>query len=186
MDYETVILEAAEKMGQCVDHFHGELRGVRSGRASPGLVDSIKVEYYGTQTPLGQMAQISVPEPRMIVIKPFDQSQIQEVAKAIQASDLGVNPTIDGKILRLNLPPLSEERRKKLVGLVKEKAEAAKVSVRNVRRDANKAADAGKTDKTLTEDEIGKLKDEIQEQTKEHEKKIDDVLQSKIDELMAV
>jgi len=186
MDYDTILLEAAEKMDQCVEHFTGELRGVRSGRASPGLVDSIRVDYYGTQTPLGQMAQISVPEARMIVIKPFDASQIQEVLKAIQSSDLGVNPSVDGKILRINMPPLSEERRKKLVGLVKEKAEAGRVAVRNVRRDANKQADAGKADKTLTEDDVSSLKDEIFEQTKEHEKKIDDVLGQKVDELMAV
>jgi ribosome recycling factor len=186
MDYETIILETAEKMGQCVDHFHGELRGVRSGRASPGLVDSIRVEYYGTQTPLGQMAQISVPEARMIVIKPFDASQIQEVVKAIQASDLGVNPQVEGKIVRINLPPLSEERRKKLVALVKERAEAAKVSVRNVRRDSNRTAEQSQKDGDLTEDDLRGLKDEIQEQTKEHESKIDTVLGQKIDELMAV
>ncbi|MHC4959412.1 MAG: ribosome recycling factor [Planctomycetota bacterium] len=186
MDYETIILETAEKMGACVDHFHGELRGVRSGRASPGLVDSIKVEYYGTPTPLGQMAQVSIPEPRLIVIKPFDQSQVAEVSKAIQASDLGVNPAVDGKLIRLNLPPLSEERRKKLVGLVKEKAEAAKIAVRNVRRDAIKHGETSKSDSDLTEDDLHTLKDEIQEQTKEHEKKIDDVLKEKVDELMAV
>jgi len=186
MDYETIILETVEKMGQCVDHFHGELRGVRSGRASPGLVDGIKVDYYGSPTPLGQMSQISVPEARLIVIKPFDASQVQEVAKAIQASDLGVNPSIDGKLIRLNLPPLSEERRKKLVSLVKEKAEAAKISVRNVRRDANKHADTSQRDSDLTEDELRKLKEEIQEQTKEHETKIDEILKGKVDELMAV
>ncbi len=186
MDYETILLEAAEKMDQCVEHFQGELRGVRSGRASPGLVDGIKVDYYGAQTPLGQMAQISVPEPRLIVIKPFDASQVQEVAKAIQASDLGVNPSVDGKLIRINLPPLSEERRKQLVGLVKEKAEAARVSVRNVRRDANKHADQAQKDGGLTEDDLRKLKEEIQEQTKEHEGKIDKILESKIEELMAV
>lgn len=186
MDYETILLEASEKMDQCVEHFQGELRGVRSGRASPGLVEGIKVDYYGTQTPLGQMAQISVPEPRLIVIKPFDASQVQEVAKAIQASDLGVNPAVDGKLIRINLPPLSEERRKQLVGLVKEKAEAARVSVRNVRRDANKQADQAQKDGDLTEDDLRKLKEEIQEQTKEHEGKIDKVLESKIEELMAV
>lgn len=186
MDYETTLLEAAEKMDSCVDHFSGELRGVRSGRASPGLVDSIRVDYYGSPTPLGQMAQISVPEPRLIVIKPFDASQIQEVAKAIQSSDLGINPNVDGKILRLNIPPLSEERRKKLVGLVKEKGETAKIAVRNVRRDANKSAEQGKKDGDLTEDDLKKLKDEIQDQTKEHESKIDEILKQKIDELMTV
>ncbi len=122
----------------------------------------------------------------MLVIKPFDASQIQEVAKAIQASDLGINPNVDGKIIRLNMPPLSEEQRKRLVGLVKEKAEAAKVAIRNVRRDANKQGEQGKTDKTLSEDDLSKLKDEIQEQTKEHEKNVDDALKEKVDELMTV
>ena len=159
---------------------------MRSGRASTGLVDGLKVEYYGTPTPLGQMAQISVPEARMIVIKPFDASQINEVAKAIQASDLGINPQIDGKIIRLNIPPLSEERRKQLVGLVKEKGEAAKIAVRNVRRDANKHADAAKKDGDLTEDDLKKIKDEIQDETKSHEGKIDEYLKSKVEELMTV
>jgi len=186
MDYETILLETEEKMDSCVEHFHHELRGVRSGRASPGLVDGIRVDYYGSPTPLGQMAQISIPEPRQIVIKPFDASQISEVAKAIQASDLGINPNVDGKILRLILPPLSEERRKKLVSLVKEKAEAAKISVRNVRRDANKHAEQAQKDSDLTEDDLRKLKDEIQEQTKTHENKVDEILSAKVADLMAV
>jgi len=186
MDYETIILEAAEKMGQCVDHFSHELRGMRTGRASPGLVDSIKVDYYGSPTPLGNMAQISVPEARMIVIKPFDASQVKEVAKAIQASDLGINPNVEGKILRLTIPPLSEERRKKLVALVKEKAEAARIAVRNVRRDANKQADQAKKDGDVTEDDLKKLRDEIQDQTKEHEGRIDRVLKEKVAELLTV
>ncbi|MHC4971423.1 MAG: ribosome recycling factor [Planctomycetota bacterium] len=186
MDYDTILLEAIEKMSHCVEHFSGELRGVRTGRASPGLVEGIKVDYYGALTPLGQMAQISVPEPRLLVVKPFDASQIQEVAKAIQASDLGINPNITGKIIHLAIPPLSEERRKQLVGLVKEKAEAAKVAIRNVRRDANKHAEAAQKDKTLTEDNLSDLKDEIQEQTKDHEGQIDKVLNARIEELMTV
>ena len=186
MDYDTILLESSEKMDHCVEHFQGELRGVRSGRASPGLVDSLKVDYYGSPTPLGQMAQISVPEPRQIVIKPFDASVIAEVAKAIQASDLGVNPNVDGKIMRLNIPPLSEERRKKLVGLVKEKGEAAKIAIRNVRRDANKHADGAQKDSDLSEDDCKNLKEEIQEQTKEHEGKIESLLKAKVDELMEV
>ncbi len=186
MDYDTILLEAEEKMDQGVEHFGQELRGVRSGRATPGLVDHIKVDYYGTQTPLGQMSQISIPEPRLIVIKPFDASQTQEVAKAIQASDLGINPNVDGKIIRINMPPLSEEQRKKLVGLVKEKAEAAKVAIRNVRRDANKHADAAQKDKTLTEDDLSNLKNEIQEQTKDHEGQVEKILNARIEELMTV
>ena len=123
---------------------------------------------------------------REILEQPFDASQIQEVAKAIQASDLGVNPAVDGKIIRLNLPPLSEERRKQLVGLVKEKAETARVSVRGVRRDANKHAEQARKDGDLTDDEAHKLKEEIQEQTKDHEAKIDKILDAKVQELMAV
>ncbi len=186
MDYDTILLEAKEKMEKGVEHFGQELRGVRSGRATPGLVDHIKVDYYGAQTPLGQMSQISIPEPRLIVIKPFDASQTQEVAKAIQTSDLGINPAVDGKIIRLKMPPLSEERRKKLVGLVKEKAETAKVTVRNVRRDANKVADASQKDGKLSEDDLHKLKDEIQKLTKTHEDKVDATLAQKVEELMAV
>ena len=186
MDFETILLEAVEKMGQCVDHFGHELKGVRSGRAAPGLVEGIRVDYYGAQTPLGQMAQISAPEARLLVIKPFDATQVNEVAKAIQASDLGINPQVDGKLIRLNIPPLSEERRKKLVGLVKEKAEAAKIAIRNVRRDANKAADTSLKDRDLTEDESSKLKDEIQEETKKHEAQVDKLLKTKVDELMTV
>ncbi len=186
MDYDTTLLEAEEKMEKGVEHFGQELRGVRSGRATPGLVDHIKVDYYGAQTPLGQMSQISIPEPRLIVIKPFDASQTQEVAKAIQTSDLGINPAVDGKIIRLKMPPLSEERRKKLVGLVKEKAETAKVTVRNVRRDANKVADASEKDGKLSEDDLHKLKDEIQKLTKTHEDKVDATLAQKVEELMAV
>jgi len=186
MDYDTIVLENLEKMDHCVEHFSSELRGVRSGRASPGLIDGIKVDYYGAPTPLGQMAQISVPEPRLLVVKPFDASQVQEVAKAIQASDLGINPAVDGKIIRLTIPPLSEERRKQLVGLVKEKAEAAKVAIRNVRRDANKHGEAAQKDKTLSEDDLSKLKDEVQEQTKDHEGQVDKILNVRIKELMTV
>ncbi|MHC4952500.1 MAG: ribosome recycling factor [Planctomycetota bacterium] len=186
MDYDTILLEASEKMDHCVEHLQGELRGIRTGRASPGLVDSIKVDYYGSPTPLGQMAQISVPEARQIVIKPFDATQIAEVAKAIQASDLGINPNVDGKILRLNVPPLSEERRKKLVGLVKERGEAGKIAIRNVRRDANKHADAAQKDGNLSEDDLKGLKEEIQEQTKTHEGKVDEFLKNKIEELTEV
>jgi len=186
MDYEEILLETTDKMEKCVEHFTHEMRGVRSGRASPGLVEGIKVNYYGAQTPLGQMAQISVPEPRQLAIKPFDASQIQEVSKAIQASGLGINPSVDGKIIRLIMPPLSEEQRKKLVGLVKEKAEASKVSIRAVRRDSNKHGDTSFKDRVLTEDDLKNLKDEIQEQTKDHEQRVDEILKKKIDELMTV
>ncbi len=186
MDYEEIVLETADKMEKCVEHFTHEMKGVRSGRASPGLVEGIRVNYYGAQTPIGQMAQISVPEPRQLAIKPFDASQIQEVSKAIQASGLGINPAVDGKIIRLTMPPLSEEQRKKLVGLVKEKAEQSKVAIRAVRRDSNKHGDEALKNRVLTEDDLKNLKEEIQETTKEHESKVDEVLKKKIDELMTV
>jgi len=186
MTYEQILKESDDKMGKACEHVAQELRGVRSGRATPALVDHIRVDYYGTQTPIGQMAQISIPEPRQILIKPFDASQVKEVAKAIQASDLGVTPQVDGKLIRLALPPLSEERRKKLVGLVKEKAEAAKVAVRAVRRDAIKHAETAQEDGDLTEDDLQDAKDEIQRKTKANEDKIEELLQKKIEELMAV
>lgn len=186
MGYDEILRETDAKMAKACEHFAQELRGVRSGRATSALVDGIRVDYYGTQTPLGQMAQISIPEPRQILIKPFDASQVKEVAKAIQASDLGVTPQVDGKLIRLNLPPLSEERRKKLVALVKEKAEAAKVVIRAVRRDSIKHAETAQRDGDLTEDDLQDAKDEIQKRTKANEDKVDDLLKKKIDELMAV
>jgi ribosome recycling factor len=186
MDSQTILKQCQEAMGKAVEHFAADLRGVRSGRATPALVEHIKVEYYGVPTPLGQMAQISCPEPRQIAIKPFDVSQAKEVAKAIQASDLGVTPQVDGKLVRLSLPPLSEERRKKLVALVKEKAEAAKVSIRNVRRDANKHAETGNKDGDLTDDDLSGAKEEIQNATKAHEDKVEDLLKKKVEELMSV
>ena len=186
MDYDAILLDTSEKMDHSVTHLQGELRGLRTGRATPALVDGIRVDYCGSATPLSQLAQISVPEPRQIVIKPFDASQVAEVSKAIQSSDLGINPTVDGKILRLAIPPLSEERRKKMVSLVKEKAEAAKVSIRNVRRDGNKHADTAKKDGDMSEDDLKKIKDDVQELTKTHEAKVDEMLSAKVKELMEV
>ena len=141
-DSNALIGDCERRMTRTLEVLQQDLGSIRTGRASPSLLDKVQVEAWGSTQPIQSVASISVPEPRQIVIKPFDASQIQEVAKAIQASDLGINPNVDGKILRLNIPPLSEERRKKLVALVKEKAEAARVSIRNVRRDGNKHADA--------------------------------------------
>ena len=186
MDYDTILLETEEKMEKAVEHLGQEMRGIRSGRATPGLVDSIKVEAYGTSTPLKQVAQISIPEPRQILVKPYDPSIVKDVAKAIQASDVGINPSVDGKLLRLALPALSEERRKQLVGQVKEKAEVAKVAVRNIRRDANKQAETSQKAGSLTEDQGHDLKDAIQKLTKACEDKVDETLQRKVDELMEV
>jgi ribosome recycling factor len=184
MGVDDVLLETEEKMEGAVAHLAGELRGLRTGRASPALVDNLRVDYYGAMTPLGQMAQIGCPEPRLIVIKPFDASSIPNIEKAIQTSNLGLNPQSDGKVIRLSLPPLSEERRKQLVKVVKEQGETANVAIRNVRRDGNKAGDTAFNDREITEDQLEQLKEQVQELTKTYEAKVKEIVDKKSAELM--
>ena len=179
-DDTKVVLEKA------LHHVQEVLRGVRTGRATSALVDNIKVDYYGTMTPLSQMAAISTPEPRQILIKPFDMSSLQEVTKAIQKSDLGITPQSDGKVLRLNLPALSGEQRTKYAHKVKEIVEEARVAMRNGRRDMNKHSDAELKAGKLTEDEHRKLHDKVQEMLKEYEKKLDGILEKKVAEIQQV
>ncbi len=186
MNAEEILFEAEERMDGAVQHLAGELSGLRSGRASPSLVDKLKVAAYGVDTPLAQLAQIGCPEPRQILIKPFDPSILKDIEKALMASDLGLNPNSDGKVLRLNLPPLSEERRKQLAKVVKDNGEKANIAVRNVRRDANKGADAAKEGKELTIDDCERLKKEIQELTNAHEAKIKAHVDKKTADLMEV
>jgi ribosome recycling factor len=186
MGYDDVLLDAEERMEKCVEHLTGDLRGIKSGRASPGLVEGIKVEYYGTLTPLKQIANIGAPEPALLVVKPFDPSALGDIEKAILKSDIGITPQSDGKLIRLPVPSLSEEQRKKYVKLAKDKAEAQRVAIRNVRRDANKSADALKKDEGLPEDDCDKLKGEIDTLTKTYTKQIDETLQSKTTELLEV
>jgi ribosome recycling factor len=186
MSADDILLETEERMEGAVTHLAGDLSGLRSGRASPALVDKLPVDAYGTMTPLGQLAQIGCPEPRMIMIKPYDPSIIKEIEKAILSSDLGLNPNSDGKVLRLNLPPLSEERRTQLAKIVRDNGEKANISVRNVRRDANKSAEAAKNDKDLTEDELERIKRDIQDLTKKYEGKIKDIVDKKTADLMEV
>jgi len=162
------------------------LRTIRTSRASPALVEGIRVEYYGVPTPLSQMASISIPEPRQILIKPFDPSVIGDVGKAILKSDLGVTPLNDGKVLRLTMPPLSGEQRKKYASKVKELCEETRISMRNVRRDMNKHADTLLKDGGVTEDEGRKLHDEIQKLLKEYEDKVGQVQDKKTAEIMEV
>jgi ribosome recycling factor len=184
--YDEILLDVEERMEKAVEFLTTEYRGIRSGRATPGLVENIRIEYYGTMQPLKATASIAIPEPRLIVIKPFDPSSIKAIEKAIQTSDLGIQPQSDGKLLRLEIPPLSEERRKQLAGLIKEKAEEARVAIRNIRRDGNKQAEQAEKDKDLSEDQRDDLKDEIQELTKQYEEKVDDVLKKKTAEIMEV
>src|SRR5438270_10856470 len=162
MSIEEIVLEAEERMEKSLALLGDQLRGVRTGRANVGLVDSIRVDYYGSPTPLKQLANLSTPEPQQILIRPFDPTAIGDIVKAIQASDIGLTPNSDNKVVRLNVPSLSVEQRKKLVGRVKDLAEEARVSIRNIRRDANKQADQEQSDKVLTEDERETCKEENQ------------------------
>lgn len=184
MDQDEILLDAEERMEKAVQVLQGQLQGLRTGRATTGLVDSIKVDYYGSPTPLKQVANVSVPEPQQIVIRPFDASTVNNIVKAIQASDVGLAPNSDGRLIRLNIPPLSTERRKQLVSRVKELAEEARVAIRNIRRDANKHADQAEKDKTLSEDLRDQTKDEIQDYTKKYEGKVNDIASAKEKDVM--
>jgi len=179
MDQDEILLDAEERMEKAVGILHDQLQGLRTGRATPGLVNSIRVDYYGSPTPLKQLANISVPEPQLIVIRPFDASTLSNIAKAILASDVGLSPNSDGRLIRLAVPPLSGERRRQLVGRVKEFAEEGRIAIRNIRRDANKSADQAEKDKTMSEDERDDTKDQIQDLTKKYEGKVNDLAAAK-------
>jgi len=179
MDQDEILLDAEERMEKACEVFHGHLQGLRTGRATTGLVDSIRVDYYGSPTPLKQIANISVPEPQQIVIRPFDASIINDISKAIIASNLGLSPNSDGRLIRLNIPPLSTERRRQLVGRVKELAEEARVAIRNIRRDANKHADQAQKEKILSEDQRDDTKDRVQELTRKHEAQVNETATAK-------
>lgn len=181
---DEILLETEESMEKAVDHLRMELRGIRTGRANPGLVENIRVEYYGSATPLKQIANIGVPDPTTLAIKPFDPSSAGDIEKAIQASNLGITPSSDGKIIRLNIPPLSEERRKQLVKMSKDYAEAQRVALRNVRREGNRRTDALKKDSGLPEDDAKRVKDEIETLTKKFVSQVDAILGAKTKELM--
>lgn len=173
------------KMTKSLDNLNSELGTIRAGRANPHILDKIFVDYYGTPTPLQQVANITVPEARMIQIQPWEPSLVKDITKAILTSDLGINPSNDGKIIRLILPELTEERRKELVKDVKKKGEACKVAVRNIRRDANDALKKlGKQD--VSEDEIKELEDKVQKMTDKYIKEIDAAVEKKSKEILTV
>ncbi len=186
MPYDDIVLEAEDKMEKAVAVLADELRGVRTGRASAAIVDGLKVEAYGISNPLKSLASITVPEPRMILVKPFDPGTIEAIVKAVQKSEIGLTPQSDGKIIRLAVPPLSEERRKQMAKLVKENGEKAKVSLRNIRREANGTADSEEKGKELTEDDAQRTKDEIDRLIKEYEAKVQDSVDKKTKEIMEV
>jgi len=184
MDQDEVLMDTEERMEKALQVLQGQLQGIRTGRATTGLVDSIRVDYYGSPTPIKQVASLSVPEPQQILIRPFDATQISAIVKAIQSSDVGLAPNSDGRVIRLNVPPLSTERRRQLVARVKEFAEEARVSVRNIRRDGNKHADQLQKDKAITEDERDQLKESVQDLTKTYEGKVNDLASAKENEVM--
>ena len=186
MSIEEIALEAEERMEKSVTLLNDQMRGIRTGRANVGLVESIRVDYYGSSTPLKQMANLSTPEPQQILIRPFDHTVLGDIVKAIQTSDLGLSPNSDGKVVRLNVPALSVEQRKKLANRVKELAEEARVAIRNIRRDANKQADHEQTEKILTEDDVKTCKDEVQDLTKKFETKVNELAEKKSAEIMEV
>src|SRR5690606_27964298 len=184
MTSDEILMDVEERMEKAVDVFKHSLTGIRTGRANPGLVDSLRVEVYGSQQPLKGVAQVGAPEPTQIVVRPFDPGTLKDIEKAIQASGLGFTPINDGRVIRINIPPLSGEVRKKLVARIKELTEEAKVSIRNVRRDANKQADQEQKDKTLTEDERDSVKEQVQELTKQYEAKVDTLAEAKKAQVM--
>ncbi len=188
MDLDTILLEAEEAMDKAVGYLKSELKGVRTGRASTGLVEFVKVEAYGTETDLRSLAAISVPEPSQIVIKPFDPGTVKDIARGIERAGLGLNPIADGNVVRLNIPPLSGDRRKELVGSVKQMGEQAKVTIRNARRDANKHIDQLAKDKSagISEDQVESAKKDVDDFTKQHEAKVEEAVAAKSEEVMQV
>ena len=184
MTSEEILFDGEERMEKAINVFKDELRGLRTGRATPALVDSIRVEYYGSPTPLKQLAQISTPDPQQIVIRPFDQSVLKEIEKAIRSSDLGMSPNNDGKLIRLTVPPMSGEQRQKMVARIKKSAEEAKVALRNIRRDANKHFDQAEKAKEMTEDDRDAGKEEVQSLLKKYEDKVTEMADKKGKEVM--
>ncbi|MCR4946756.1 MAG: ribosome recycling factor [Lachnospiraceae bacterium] len=184
MDERIKVYE--EKMVKSINSLDDELGSIRAGRANPHVLDKIRVDYYGTPSPIQQVANVSVPEPRMLQIQPWEPSLVKEIEKAINMSDLGINPTNDGKVIRLVFPELTEERRKDLTKEVKKHGENAKVAIRNIRRDANDAFKKLAKSDDVSEDEIKDLEDQIQKLTDKYVAEVDKAVETKSNELMTV
>lgn len=181
-----VIKEFKESIEKTISFYKEELKGVRTGRASVSMFDNIKVDYYGTMTPLSGVASLSAPEPRLVTITPWDANMIKEIEKAVLNSQMGFNPSNDGKVIRVPFPQLTEERRKELVKVVKKMGEDAKVAIRNERRDANEKIKKQEKNKEISEDESKKLQDDVQKETDNAIKKIDEVTLAKEKEVMEI
>ena len=184
MDQRLAVFD--EKMGKTMNNLAEEFGGIRAGRANPHVLDKLRVDYYGTPTAIQQVANVSVPEPRMIQIQPWEASMVKEIEKAILTSDLGINPTNDGKTVRLLFPELTEERRKELANDVKKKGENAKVAIRNIRRDANDSFKKLAKEEDVSEDEIKQLEDQAQKMTDKYIADVDRAVEAKTKEILTV
>lgn len=184
MDSRLAVFE--EKMGKSLANLEEDFAGIRAGRANPHVLDKLRVDYYGTPSPIQSVANVSVPEPRMIQIQPWEASMVKEIEKAIMCSDLGINPTNDGKVIRLVFPELTEERRKELAKDIKKKGENAKVAVRNIRRDAIDHLKKIGKEEDLSEDEVKDLEDTVQKLTDEYVAKVDKAVDAKSKEILTV
>ena len=186
MPIDDILFDCEEHMDKALEHLRHELRGIRTGRATPALVEHIMVDYYGSPTPLKNIAQISIPESMQLLVKPFSPSDLKAIERAISDSKVGLTPHSDGKQVRLMLPPMSQETRVKMVGQCKAIAETAKIAMRNARRDANKLVETEEKGSVLTEDEAKKGKEQVQELTKQYEGKVDELIEHKRKEVMEV
>ena len=184
MAADEILFDVEERMEKAIEVLKKSLGGIRTGRANPGLVDSLRVDVYGSPTPIKQIASVGAPEPTQIVIRPYDAGTIKDIEKTIIASDLGLTPQNDGRVIRINIPALSGEVRKKMVSRIKELSEEGKISVRNIRRDGNKAAEQEEKDKTISEDTRDDIKDQIQELTKKYEAQIIEMTKAREKEVL--
>ena len=186
MIQDDVLAESKDKMAKATAHLQGEFGSIRTGRASPVFVEKLRVDYYGSEVPLQQLAGFNVPEARLLVIQPYDKNSLKAIEKAIQNSDLGINPSTDGAVIRLSFPQLTEERRKELVKVVKHKAEEGRVAVRNVRRAARKDLEALEKDGDISTDELDRAEKELEKLTHDYVAEIDRMVQHKEHELLDV
>ena len=183
---KQILKDAEEKMKKSLEVFRHELAGMKAGRATPAILDKLRVDYYGTPSPVNQVANIEIPDPRTIVIKPWDRAMLKAIEKAILTSDLALNPNNDGVVIRLNIPPMTEERRKDLVKVVHKRTEEERVAIRNIRRDANDAVKKMEKDKAISEDEAKRGQEDIQKLTDKLIKEVDQVMATKEKEIMEV
>jgi len=186
MEIKKIHSDTEERMKKTVESISRELSSIRTGRATTALLEGIKVDYYGTMTPINQLASISIPDPRLLIIQPWEKKMITEIAKAIQRADLGLNPLTDANVVRLPIPPLTEERRKELVKIVKKITEEGKIAIRNIRRDANEQFKQSEKDKEISEDDSRKAQEKVQELTDKFIQQTDELFKKKEEEVMEV